>query len=64
MMCVINWRKMSDFQPVHDQCCLTQMKHGLIEGVYDAEENVFRGYYWNDLEWTADLWVPVEEVQP
>lgn len=63
-MSAINWRKMSDERPNDEQKCLTQMKHGIIQGYYDAQNDTFCGYYWQDMEWRAGLWVPIEEVQP
>lgn len=30
---------------------LTEMKHGWIEGQWDPEDEVCRGYYWHDMEW-------------
>lgn len=30
---------------------LCEMKHGMIEGWWDAEEKVCTGYYWQDIQW-------------
>lgn len=30
---------------------LCLMKHGYIQGWWDAEEGTCRGYYWHDIEW-------------
>jgi len=61
-MTKLNWRNIIDKKPEDGQSCLTRMKHGIIEGVYDAKENSFSGYYWTDLEWYGHEWVPSEEV--
>ncbi len=56
------WILMSDKKPEDEQNCLTKMKHGIIEGYYNAEENIFHGYYWTTLEWHATEWLPIEQV--
>ena len=38
------------------------MKHGLISGDYDQDDNTFNGYYWRDMSWWATHWIPIEEV--
>lgn len=58
----INWRSINYEQPDEDLECLTQMKHGFISGYYNKNENEWRGYYWHDLQWYADKWVPVSEL--
>lgn len=63
-MSEINWRKMSEAKPSDEQSCLTQCKHGLIQGYYNEKEGYFEGYYWADISWHANLWVPIEEVEP
>jgi len=61
----MKWRKISDGEIPNDgQPCLTKTKHGLIEGDYDANQGEFTGYYWWSLEWVADYWIPIEEVEP
>jgi hypothetical protein len=59
----LNWRDITLEQPADGQKCLTLMKHGMISGEYDAQSNGFGGYYWRDMEWYAQLWVPYEEAQ-
>ena len=58
----LNWRKSAVEKPADGQACLTKMKHGIIQGNYDAEEDCWGEYYWRDMEWDADEWVPIEEV--
>lgn len=58
----MKWRKFEDEKPEDGQECLTKMKHGLISGSYDAEEQAFTGYYWREMEWWATHWVPIEEA--
>jgi hypothetical protein len=60
----INWRTLDEIQPSEGQLCLTKMKHGFISGYYDAQSISFTGYYWGDMEWFADFWVPVSEIAP
>jgi hypothetical protein len=61
----IQWRSMIKGERPDDcQQCLTQSKHGLIEGQYDPSDDSFNGYYWRGMIWHADLWVPLEEVEP
>lgn len=59
----IKWIKMEDRKPEDEQDCLTKMKHGMIQGRYDAEDESFKGYYWRDMEWSARAWIPIEEVE-
>jgi len=59
----MSWIDMKERTPEDEQSCLTDMKHGLIEGVYWKEDRTFRGYYWHDMEWYASRWVPIEEVK-
>lgn len=43
---------------------LTKMKHGWIQGYYDAESKVCHGYYWQDMEWYPHkLYKIVEEEE-
>jgi len=58
----VKWIKMDDQKPKDGQECLTTMKHGIISGIYNAQENEFFGYYWRDIQWSAYEWVPIEEV--
>lgn len=64
----LNWRKINEQKPEHDQECLCKMKHGIISGYYDAEDSVFHGCYridnqWANINWHAYEWVPIEEAQ-
>ncbi len=59
----MKFRSMKEEQPEDGQPCLTRMKHGIIEGTYFAKEDVFRGYYFGDLEWIAYEWLPIEEFE-
>jgi hypothetical protein len=61
---MITWRKRTQEQPQDEQECLTISKHGIIQGTYTAAEGTFSRYFWTDLTWHADLWVPIEEVRP
>jgi len=57
-----NWRDITLEQPADGQKCLTWMKHGMLSGEYDAQSTSFGGYYWRDMEWYAQLWIPYEEA--
>jgi hypothetical protein len=59
----MNWRDFNEEKPYDGQECLTKMKHGIIEGRYEADEKCFYGYYWQEMEWWATHWVPIEEVE-
>lgn len=64
----LNWRKMKsldevDVELIDGEEYLTEMKHGYLSGTWDAKERIFRGYYWNDLEWWAYRYVPISEIQ-
>lgn len=54
----MNWISMKDRKPEPHVEVLTLMKHGAISGQYDPEDDVFRGYYWRDMEWYASHWMP------
>ena len=58
----LNWRPMSESKPADGQQCLTRMKHGIIEGQYCVEDGTFGQYYWRDMEWRAQAWIPIEEA--
>jgi hypothetical protein len=58
----IAWRNIKEEKPADGQDCITEMKHGIIQGTYSSEDDTFSGYYWRDMEWYATHWVPVEEV--
>jgi hypothetical protein len=60
---MLNWRDMSIEKPADGQRCLTKMKHGLISGDYDANDDSFGGYYSRGMEWWASHWVPIEEAE-
>jgi hypothetical protein len=53
------WRAVKNDPPPPYEYVLTRMKHGLISGQYDPDEGVFNGYYWRDMEWFADHWMPL-----
>lgn len=38
-------------QAVDGEKYITKMKHGWIEGYWDAEDGTCHGYYWQDMEW-------------
>lgn len=38
-------------QAVTGERYITRMKHGWIEGYWDAESQSCQGYYWRDIEW-------------
>jgi hypothetical protein len=59
----LQWRNFNEIKPEDGQRCLTKMKHGMIEGAYDAEDGTFRAYYWHDMCWYASDWIPSEEVE-
>jgi len=60
---MMNWIGISKKKPKDGQQCLTKMKHGIIEGAYNAEDGVFEQYYWTDMSWHGDAWVPIEDVE-
>lgn len=47
----MKFRKVEKEDVVDGEEYLTSMKHGMISGIWDADEGVCRGYYWQDLEW-------------
>jgi|DEB0MinimDraft_6_1074348.scaffolds.fasta_scaffold359557_1 hypothetical protein len=53
------WRKISEEKPDPDTEVLTRMKHGMISGFYEPEEDQFTGYYFQDISWYAAEWVPI-----
>lgn len=55
------WYKLSEYLPPEGVPVLTDMKHGLIQGVYDSEEECFTGYYWSDMQWYSGRWMYVPE---
>lgn len=59
----MNWRSITKEQPQDGQECLTDMKHGIISGFYNEQDKDFHGYYFTDLSWYAQRWVPIEEVK-
>ena len=59
----MNWRKISEEKPEDKQECLTNMKHGLIQGTFIAEEGYFEGYYFTTFYWYAEEWLPIEECE-
>lgn len=61
---MINWIKTSEQKPEDGQDCITDMKHGVIQGRWDASEGTFNGYYWRDIEWFASRWAPISEANP
>ena len=63
-MGTLNWKSCKQEQPQDGQDCLTICKHGMIQGVYDVADETFHRYYWQDIVWYADQWVPIEEANP
>ena len=59
---MIKWRDVKDDPPTDGMDCLTAMKYGLISGTYDAKGNVFNGYFFMEICWYAEKWVPVDEI--
>ena len=55
----LRWRKTCDEKPDPEIEVLTKMKHGMISGFYDPEEDRFTGYYFSDISWYASEWVPI-----
>lgn len=62
-MVELHWRNIAEECPKGNQICLTECKHGLIEGIWNSDDQNFSGYYWVDLCWYADKWIPIEEVR-
>mgnify|MGYP001181016929 CR=1 FL=1 len=58
----LNWQT-DKSKLVDGECYLVKMKHGIISGYWVAEEGIFRGYYWRDIEWYGHAWVPISEVE-
>lgn len=58
-----HWISLEDKKPYDNQDCLTKMRHGIIEGSYIKDQNMFHGYYWTDMEWHATEWIPIELVE-
>jgi hypothetical protein len=58
----ITWIDMKSREPKDGQDCITRMKHGIIQGTWDAEERNFGRYYWRDMEWGAWQWAPIESI--
>jgi hypothetical protein len=56
----MNWIETDKQKPADGQECITRMKHGFISGQYCEEDNTFCGYYWRDMEWWAQQWMPIE----
>lgn len=57
----IRWYSVEDHPPKDGQRVLTMMKHGMIEGTYNAEDKTFHGYYWHNMEWWASHWTVLED---
>jgi len=38
-------------EAVDGELYITEMKHGWIQGYWDAEDKSCRKYYWRDMEW-------------
>lgn len=60
---MLNWKKLSDEKPKDQQQCLVKMKHGIVEGCYDATEETFSIYLWTDITFYGTSWVPIEEAE-
>jgi hypothetical protein len=54
------WRSVENDPPPENVEVLTQMKHGVISGFYNAEEGWFEGYYFEDISWYAMTWFPMD----
>ena len=59
----LKWRDCKTNPPEADQDCLVKFKHGIMDGGWDAEEEVFRSYKFQDIEFIGRQWVPIEEVE-
>ena len=55
--CHTAWIDVRESKPPEETDVLTLMKHGCISGCYNAEEDVFQGYYWQDMQWSARYWI-------
>lgn len=58
----IKWRDINVEKPEDGQDCITDMKHGIIQGWWNEEEQTFSRYYWRDMGWSATRWAPAEEA--
>jgi len=56
---VIEWFNIKEKEPEDGQEVLTTMKHGIISGIWSAQDRVCRGYYWTDLEWRPHMWAAI-----
>jgi hypothetical protein len=58
----LNWLSVNDNPPKDGQDCLVKMKHGIIQGTYNADDNSFSRYYFQDIEFYGHDWVPIEDL--
>ena len=64
------WKNINDEKPKDYQECITRTHKGYISGSYNSRENCFFGIYpqsvggyWKEMEWTAEYWSPIEEME-
>ena len=58
-----HWKDFSQEKPNDGEYCLTSTKNGFIEGHYDEDEDIFRGYYFgNDVQWTTTSWLSYDDL--
>ena len=48
---MLKWRDIKKEIPKNGEDCLTKMKHGIIQGMYNEDSNTFTQYYCRDMEW-------------
>jgi hypothetical protein len=46
------WQKIEDARDGYEY--ITEMKHGIISGTFDAKEQQCDGYYWQSMSWFPD----------
>lgn len=58
----IQWKGDNE-KPDPSRECLCKMKHGMLTAYYSTEENRFCGYFWRDIEFDAEKWCYLDEVE-
>lgn len=41
---------------------LVDMKHGLIEGTWNAREEYFQGYYFTEIRFYGERWIKISDL--
>jgi hypothetical protein len=59
----LKWINFKDQEPEDGQDCLVEMKHGIVQGMWVAEDRWFTVYLWKDITFFGTRWMPIEDVQ-